>query len=918
MRRSAFLLVVGAAFLAVLCSCVTEPPVEPGSEPTSEPVIAPNALVLEEMEGLTITGVTDDQVTLTFTGSVPMVSRGGYVISSACVEGYYGFLRRVEDYSVSGNTMTITTSEARLTDVIEQCDVDTTYQLTLTDGPSGAFTCVESLDGVTASDFGIDLSGVVLYDGEIGGAHLLIEIPHGYIGFEPGIDIGIDIEDWEIVEFHAIASGDVFFDCDLQASLTGDINYSRDTTLATYSWTFTQWVGWIPIVEVVELSFVAGFDVVGSSENIITTGFDHSAHTAAGAQYYYGEWSTIWERTVEQNAHPTTWSSTSDIDVRGYVIPRVSVLFYGIAGPYIEVEPYLGIRGEFNAGGGSRGASAALMEMLDGYRYWWELYAGITGRLGFEVTILSWELVDYYVDLFDWRWIIAEGEGGGGGVEPPLTCLDIQGEAETSPYLGQEVCVTGVVTGGGNDYTAGPVAVMADQAGGPWTGLFLHGSNVASLERGDSIVVSGTVCETDGMTGLDDIMSVEVVTGDVQLPDPMQVRTDDIAPGSDPERFEGVLLTLADAFVTEAGEYQPTYVDDGSGPGRIGDRGYYSWSPEVGDTVHTATGVLFEGSEWRLEPRGNDDLDISEYSSGGGGGGGGGPETYPDSIAGTIPTGIDPYDVCVLPAGDYAYVSRNNSDRVSILRLSDMSYQGMITVGDEPRGICPGVSGNFVYVANHDAGSVSVINTTTNTIYSTVSVGGNPTDLCATQDGGHIYVTRSESGDVAVMRTSDHSVIASVDVGDSPCAVATAGNYAFVANYGSNNVSVIRTTDHCMIRTIAVGSQPFSVCASPDGDYVYVVRSGTDRVSVIRVSDFTVVESVSVGQDPRGICALGSGGYVYVTSCLTDRIWVIETEDNSIIATIGVGDYPWSIASAPDGSAIYVVNHRDDNVTVLR
>jgi predicted extracellular nuclease len=215
------------------------------------------------------------------------------------------------------------------------------------------------------------------------------------------------------------------------------------------------------------------------------------------------------------------------------------------------------------------------------------------------------------------------------GVCDYLTCYEIQGQAASSPYEGEEVTVLGIVVVGGDEYysSSGPVAVISDPEGGPWRGLTLFGDSIASLQRGDSVLVSGEVQEWYGFTEVGYISSVEILGTGASLPDPHSISTVDISTAGDPEQYESVLLKVTDAIVTtEPDQYGVFGADDGSGECNLDDNGDYSYSPSVGDTLNYAVGVgWYAFSEWTLQPRDDSDIDVS--SGGGGGGGGGGGDT---------------------------------------------------------------------------------------------------------------------------------------------------------------------------------------------------------------------------------------------------------------------------------------------------
>jgi hypothetical protein len=211
-------------------------------------------------------------------------------------------------------------------------------------------------------------------------------------------------------------------------------------------------------------------------------------------------------------------------------------------------------------------------------------------------------------------------DSGGGGSGDALTCYEVQGQQAESPYLDQEVTVTGIVTAGGDELynSSGAVAFLGDPEGGPWTGLVLFGDSVAALARGDSVLVTGTVDEYYGLTELTLISDVQIISSGHDMPPSSPVDTGDLSnTDAAPEEYEAVLCVVSDAIVIEVQTYGEFLIDDGSGNCLVDDMGDYTYSAAVGDTLHSATGVLwYTYGEFLLEPRDDNDLDVS---------GGGGP-----------------------------------------------------------------------------------------------------------------------------------------------------------------------------------------------------------------------------------------------------------------------------------------------------
>lgn len=141
--------------------------------------------------------------------------------------------------------------------------------------------------------------------------------------------------------------------------------------------------------------------------------------------------------------------------------------------------------------------------------------------------------------------------GGGGGSAVGLTIGDIQGTGPNSPLAGQDVSITGVVTGDFQDsdddtrrnlggfYVQG----VSDTSAASSDGIFVFdGRNPAvDVNAGDRVAVSGTVKEHFGETQIE-ATSVRVVgTGSI-APVPVDLPADDL------ERYEGMLVAFPDTL----------------------------------------------------------------------------------------------------------------------------------------------------------------------------------------------------------------------------------------------------------------------------------------------------------------------------------------------------------------------------------
>lgn len=268
---------------------------------STEPVEVPEVSISDNTVVIDTTELSDpiiegDNYAFTFTGEEPDIYKGDIIIGQT--NG--GYLRKVTGVSIQGNNITLTTTQAALTDIIEHGAFRDTLELAISPGQNnkGPFGMeVKYLaDGVTVIDGGISLDGITLFSGSVGAVDLTAIISSGYVQFEPIIDIGGEISWFTITEFHAIATGEVIFDCNLEITSTGEVFHESENTIAEFSFgPFVQFIGPVPVIEIVNLEFTAGYETDLNSEGEVGAGFDLLSSVSIGAEYQEENWSSVWD-----------------------------------------------------------------------------------------------------------------------------------------------------------------------------------------------------------------------------------------------------------------------------------------------------------------------------------------------------------------------------------------------------------------------------------------------------------------------------------------------------------------------------------------------------------------------------------------------------------------------------------------------
>ena len=180
-----------------------------------------------------------------------------------------------------------------------------------------------------------------------------------------------------------------------------------------------------------------------------------------------------------------------------------------------------------------------------------------------------------------------------------VSIYDIQGQTDDSPYSGQVVSTSGVVTGSfGSNY-------FIQDGTGLWNGLFIYESG-RNPSIGDSVIITGKITEYYGKTEMVDIEDYYFISSNNTLPAPVIAQT-----GSIEEGHESVLTKVIAATCTDDA-YQNNYymwtVDDGSGELRIHNTSIFEYEPTEGLSYNITGPMNYDFDEWKIELRYEDDV----------------------------------------------------------------------------------------------------------------------------------------------------------------------------------------------------------------------------------------------------------------------------------------------------------------------
>ncbi len=213
--------------------------------------------------------------------------------------------------------------------------------------------------------------------------------------------------------------------------------------------------------------------------------------------------------------------------------------------------------------------------------------------------------------------------------QTPVSIYDIQytevpGPDNTypSPYDGQEVITTGIVTA--IDYKGYlDNFFISMPEGGAWKGVLVYMAGDTTIVVNDEVEITGTVEEYYGLTeitGYNQPITVTLLSSGNPVPAPVVITTAELA---NSEEYENVLVEINDVVVTQApSEYGEWYVTDVSAqPCQMDDNFFYLDEivppivVNVGDEWAILRGIVtYAYDEYEMSPRTPDDM-IAEVST---------------------------------------------------------------------------------------------------------------------------------------------------------------------------------------------------------------------------------------------------------------------------------------------------------------
>ncbi len=193
---------------------------------------------------------------------------------------------------------------------------------------------------------------------------------------------------------------------------------------------------------------------------------------------------------------------------------------------------------------------------------------------------------------------------------PVVSIYDIQYTTDASgdsPLVDQMITTSGIVTAL-NIYKGDFKGYFIQDEAAAWHGVYVYDPDHDTVKIGDSLVITGTVSEYYNLTEVKNIVDLQIISQDNDLPGPVAITTGEASA----EDWEGVFVSFEHASCIDNNlGYDEVSVDDGSGEVRVDDYLYdYDAATDfVIGNVYNLTGVMnYSYSNFKLNPRSADDI----------------------------------------------------------------------------------------------------------------------------------------------------------------------------------------------------------------------------------------------------------------------------------------------------------------------
>lgn len=350
-----------------------------------EPIIEENKLIYDNVKTLSILDLNkiysmNDKI-MEFNSPVDF-KQGDIIVGGISEKTPGGILKKISNISIDKKT--ISTTNANLEEVIKDGEIKINKRLNAKD--IGTKTDLKSSNEYS---FHYPIEKKVIFD-----LDKRLVTTHDQITLEGDIYFDIDYD-----LYSKFKDGIKQFDFKTRIKQKADLNFVGDLSLYVdsevnlYSQSFiplfipTPLA--IPLVLRPELKITAGIE--GKINGKIDSKIEEECIIEGEINYENGSWKT--SNNLERKVQGELTGVDADMNLIGYVSPKVNLKINEILGPYVDTKGYLEI------------------DVDNRMTPWWKLLGGVKFSMGVDMGLFSSFIPNYDKKIIDYRALICKSEG---------------------------------------------------------------------------------------------------------------------------------------------------------------------------------------------------------------------------------------------------------------------------------------------------------------------------------------------------------------------------------------------------------------------------------------------------------------------------------------------------------------------------
>ncbi len=266
-------------------------------------------------------------------------------------------------------------------------------------------------------------------------------------------------------------------------------------------------------------------------------------------------------------------------------------------------------------------------------------------------------------------------------------------------------------------------------------------------------------------------------------------------------------------------------------------------------------------------------------------------------------------------AGDFAYVTNQISEDVSVIDLTKGTIVSRVPVPGKPAGVAADTRGYF-YTVSPDSKTVRKFDAQSAEPLNEVTLDGGPIGISLAVEVERLFVSDWYNARIWVLSADTLHLQAILNTGAAPAGLAVSpdGTLLVSADRDANQVSIFDTRTLVLQRRHRVGTRPFGLGFAPDGR-LFVGNAGSDDVTVLDPQNGETLATVAVGARPYGVTF--AQNRAFVSNQYSDSVSVIDLATLAPITTIDVGEYPEGIDITRDSETVVVANWFSNTINLI-